>query len=82
MDHDREHMILLESGDYKNILYAIVNTHADYSPLISPVFSHEELRIFFDNYDEDADGFFKEDLLEIMKQNIHWENVTDPYSKQ
>ncbi len=77
LDHEREHMILLESGDYKNILYSIVNKHADYSPLVSPVFSHEELRIFFDNHDEDADGFFKEDLLEIMKQNINWENETE-----
>jgi hypothetical protein len=72
-DHGREEMLLLESGDYKNILYSIIDKHADYSPFASPVFSHEELRIFYDNYDEDSDGFFKESLIEIMKQNINWE---------
>jgi hypothetical protein len=71
-DRGSEEMILLESGDYKNILYSIVNKHGDYSPFISPVFSHEELRIFYDNYEEDGDGFFKESLFEIMKQNINW----------
>jgi len=71
-DRGPEEMILLESGDYKNILVSIVNKHGDYSPFISPVFSHEELRLFYDNYDEDGDGFYKESLFEIMKQNINW----------
>jgi len=71
-DHGPEEMILMESGDYKNILYSIVNKHRDYSPLISPVFTHEELRLFYDNYEEDGDGFFKESLFEIMKKNMNW----------
>jgi hypothetical protein len=71
-DRGPEEMILLESGDYKYILYSIINKHEDYSPFISPVFSHNELRLFYDNYKEDGNGFYKESLFEIMKQNINW----------
>lgn len=71
-DRGPEEMILLESGDYKYILFSIINKHGDYSPFISPVFSHNELRLFYDNYKEDGNGFYKESLFEIMKQNINW----------
>lgn len=66
-----EEIVLKESGEYKNILWALINDQ-DYSPFISPVFSKEELHTFYNSFDEDEADFDKEALLEIMQQNINW----------
>jgi len=71
-DRGPEEMLLMESGDYKHLLTAIVTKHADFSPLVSDVFSRNELRAFYDNHDENENGFAKESLLEILQQNINW----------
>lgn len=71
-DHGPEEMILMESGDYKSILWSIINKHADYTPFISPVFSQVELKSFYNKFDEKEYDFDKDSLLEIMEQNINW----------
>jgi hypothetical protein len=71
-DHGPEEMLTRESGDYKNILTSIINKHGNYTPFISPVFSHKELKTFYDAYNENDDGFYKGSLLEIMQQNVNW----------
>ena len=70
-DHGPEEVVFSKSGDFKNILLSIIED-ADFSPFISQVFSREELRSFYANYDEDIYGFDKESLLEIMKMNENW----------
>jgi len=71
-DHGPEEMLLLESGGYKDILWSIVNKHADYTPFISPVFSQVELKSFYNKFNEKEFDFDKDSLLEIMEQNINW----------
>jgi hypothetical protein len=71
-DHGPELMLLLESGAYKNILKSIITKHGDYSPLISPVFSNQELKHFYSEHKEDDIGFDKASLLKIMEQNENW----------
>lgn len=71
-DKGQEELLLIESGEFKNILYSIINKHQDYSPLISPVFSKAELETFFKEYDESVYGFEKERLFGIVKQNLNW----------
>jgi hypothetical protein len=71
-DNGPEEMVLMESGDYKNLLWAMVKKHADYSPFISPVFSKEDLRAFFADFDEYEYDFDKSSLLRIMTQNPNW----------
>ncbi len=71
-DRGPEEMLLLESGAYKNILNAIIHKHEDYTPFISPVFSHAELRSYYNKFDEDEHELDKEALLEIMEGNKNW----------
>jgi hypothetical protein len=71
-DSGPEEMLLMESGDYKSMLWSIVKKHADYTPFISPVFSQEELVIFYDQFDEREYDFDIESLLQIMEQNPNW----------
>jgi hypothetical protein len=71
-DRGPEEMLLLESGDFKNILLSIINKHEDFSPLISPVFSRDELKSFYYNFKEDDHDFDKESLLQILEENENW----------
>lgn len=71
-DHGPEEMIVLESGEYKKMLWSIITKHVDYSPFISPVFTREELKLFFNNFKEHEYEFEKDSLLAIMKQNANW----------
>ena len=71
-DRGPEEMLLLESGEYKNILNAIIHKHEDYTPFVSPVFSHAELRSYYNSFDEDEHELDKEALLEIMEGNRNW----------
>ena len=71
-DHGPEEMLLLESGDYKSLLWSIVHKHVDYSAFVSPVFTLEELHAFYNDFDEAEYDFDKDTLLEIMEQNANW----------
>jgi hypothetical protein len=71
-DNGSDEILLRINGDYKSILWTIVNDHQDYSPLISPVFTTQELEDFYESFEEDISGFTKEDLLDILKQNPNW----------
>jgi len=71
-DRGPKEMLLLESGSFKNILLSIINKHEDFSPLISPVFSRQELKSFYNNFNEDDHDFDKESLLEILEKNENW----------
>ena len=70
-DHGPEEIVFRKKGDYKSILHSIIED-ADFSPFVSPVFSREELRSFYDNFDEDLYGIDKDSLLEIMEKNANW----------
>jgi hypothetical protein len=70
-DHGPEEIVFKESGDYKEILWTLVK-QGDYGPMISPIFTKEELQEFLFQFDEDELGFEKEKLLEIIIQNQNW----------
>ena len=72
-DKGQEELLLIESGDFKQILGSIINKHQDYSALISPVFSKAELESFYAEYDETIYGFEKKELINIIKQNQNWQ---------
>jgi hypothetical protein len=63
-------MLFWKSGKYKEILSALI-LEADFGPLISPVFTKEELQSFIDRHDEDDLGIQKEALTDIIEQNIN-----------
>jgi len=70
-DHGPEEIVFRKSGDFKSILISLIKDE-DFSAFISPVFTREELKSFYDNYDEDITGFDKESLLEIIERNENW----------
>ena len=70
-DRGSEEMLFGKSGNYKDILSALI-LEADFGPLISPVFTKEELQSFIDRHDEDDLGIQKEALTDIIEQNINW----------
>jgi hypothetical protein len=70
-DHGSEKVLFRQSGKYKEILLSLIR-EAEYGPLMSPVFSKEELQNFIDQHDEDDLGIEKEALTDIIEQNINW----------
>ena len=70
-DRGSEEMLFKKSGNYKEILTALIQ-EAEFGPLISPVFTKEELQSFIDRHDEDDLGIQKEALTDIIVQNINW----------
>ena len=70
-DRGSEEVLFGKSGKYKDILSALIQ-EAEFGPLISPVFTREELQSFIDRHDEDDLGIQKEVLVEIIEQNINW----------
>jgi hypothetical protein len=71
-DNGPDEIVLQKSGDYKTILWTIVNDYQDYSALASPVFTKQELQNFYDNFDEDKGDYYKDDLLEMIEENPNW----------
>ena len=71
-DRGPKELLLIESGDFKTMLEALVNKHKDYSPLVSPVFTEEDLLVFYFSFDEDESHISREGLLNILKQNPNW----------
>jgi hypothetical protein len=70
-DRGSEEVLFVKSGKYKEILTALIQ-EAEFGPLISPVFTKEELQSFIDLHDEDDLGIQKEVLTDIIEQNINW----------
>ncbi len=70
-DRGSEERMFVKSGSYKEILSALIQ-EAEFGPLISPVFTKEELQSFIDHHDEDDLGIQKEALTDIIEQNINW----------
>ena len=70
-DRGSEEVLFRKSGKYKEILSALIQ-EAEFGPLISPVFTKEELQSFIDLNDEDDLGIQKEVLTDIIQQNINW----------
>ena len=70
-DHGPDEKLFEKSGTYKTILTALIQ-EADYGPLISPVFTKEELQSFIDQHLEDELGIEKETLVDVIEQNINW----------
>jgi len=70
-DRGSEEMMFGKYGMYKEILSALIQ-EAEFGPLISPVFTKEELQSFIDQHDEDDLGIQKEALRDIIEQNINW----------
>ncbi len=70
-DRGSEEVLFRKSGKYKEILSALIQ-EAEFGPLISPVFTKEELQSFIDLHDEDDLGIRKEVLTDIIEQNINW----------
>ena len=71
-DKGQEELLLIESGEFKQMLSSIINKHQDYTALISPVFSKAELESFYSKYDETIYGFEKKELISIIRQNRNW----------
>lgn len=71
-DNGVEEKLLSITGDYKTILWAMIKDHRDYSALISPIFTQQELIEFYEQFDEDKDDYYKHDLLEIIRENPNW----------
>ena len=70
-DRGSEEVLFRKSGKYKEILSALIQ-EAEFGPLISPVFTKEELQSFIDLHDENDLGIQKEVLTDIIQQNINW----------
>ena len=69
-----EEIITSTSGNYKSIMWEIVNNYQDYSALASPFFSRQDLQNFYKTYDEEIGGFDKETILEYLQENPNWQN--------
>jgi hypothetical protein len=70
-DRGSEEVLFGKSGKYKEILSALIQ-EAEFGPLISPVFTKEELQSFIDRHDEDDLGIQIEVLTDVIEQNINW----------
>lgn len=71
-DNGPEEILLSTSSDYKNIMWTIVRDYQNYSALISPVFTKQDLQSFYQKFDEEKGGYYKEDLLEMIEENPNW----------
>ena len=71
VDRGPEEVLFRKSGKYKEILSDLIR-ETEYGPLVSPVFTKEELQSFIEQHDEDDLGIDKEVLIEIIEQNINW----------
>ncbi len=71
-DNGPQEVLLSTSGDYKSILWTIVKDYQDYSALASSVFTKQDLKDFYNNFDEEKGDYYKEDLLEMIEQNPNW----------
>ena len=71
-DNGPEEVITDIIGDYKIILWTIINDLQDYSALISPVFTKEDLQHFYNTFDEEEQDYYKEELLKIIEENPNW----------
>lgn len=71
-DNGSDEVLLSTSGNYKAIMWTLVNDHQEYSALVSPVFTTKELEDLYENFDEDIRDYDKEDVLEIIERNPNW----------
>ncbi|MEJ8817969.1 hypothetical protein [Lacibacter sp. H407] len=71
-DNGPEEILLSTSGDYKSIMWAIVRDYQDYSALVSPIFTKQDLQDFYNDFDEQKGDYEKEDLLEMIEENPNW----------
>jgi hypothetical protein len=71
-DKGPEEVLLSTSGDYKSIMWTIVNEYQDYSALTSPIFTKQDLQEFYINFDKEKGDYTKEDLLQIIEENPNW----------
>ena len=71
-DNGPEEILFSANGDYKSIMWTIVNDYQDYSALASPVFTKHELKDFYRDFDEEKGDYLKEELLEIIEENPNW----------
>jgi hypothetical protein len=70
-DRGPKDVLFRKSGKYKEILLDLIQ-ETEFGPLISPVFTKEELQYFIDRHDVDDLGIQKDVLVEIIEQNINW----------
>lgn len=71
-DKGPKEILLSTNGDYKKIMWTIVQDYQDYSALESPTFTKQELQEFYNHFNEKEGDYSKEDLLEIIKENPNW----------
>ena len=71
-DNGPEEILFNTSGSYKDIMWTILRDYQEYSALKSSVFARQDLKNFYDNFDEENGGYYKKDLLEIMEENPNW----------
>ncbi|OQP57929.1 hypothetical protein A3860_39730 [Niastella vici] len=71
-DNGPEEILLKASGDYKSIMWTIVNDYQVYSALTSPIFTKDDLQEFYNNFDEAKGNYYKKDLLEMIEENPNW----------
>jgi hypothetical protein len=71
-DNGKEEILHSSSGDYKSIMWTIVKDYQDYSALVSPIFTKENLQEFYNNFDDDECDYNKDDLLHIIEKNPNW----------
>ena len=71
-DNGTDEIIENTNGGYKSIQWHIVKDGKFYHPLVSPIFSKKELQTFLDNFDEEIDNYYKDDLIAIIKKNLNW----------
>jgi len=71
-DNGPKEILLSKSGDYKSILWTIIKDYQDYSALVSPIFLKQDLQDFYNNFDEVKGDLYKEDLLDLIKENPNW----------
>lgn len=71
-DNGPEEILLSASGDYKSIMWTIVRDYQDYSALVSPIFTKQDLQDFYDRFDEEKGDYYKEVLLEMIEENPNW----------
>lgn len=67
-----DEILFSSSGDYKSIMWTGVKDSHDYLPLISSVFTKQELTYFYNTFKEIFVDYEKEDLLEMIGENPKW----------
>ncbi|MEJ1241082.1 hypothetical protein WBG78_23240 [Chryseolinea sp. T2] len=71
-DNGPEEIVSSTSGDYKTMMWTIVRDYQNYSALASSVFTKQDLKDFYNNFDEEDGDYYKEDLLEMIEENPNW----------